>query len=177
RAAGAGFQEEIIIRNEKPDPTDLQVRLEAGADFADLFEVKDQLRQKGELYQRVSDGSLVLGYSRDTYRRGTSITRSRPAEMDPRGLSYTVHLGPHEEWHTTIDVRVPTAAQLLSGEEYAKPEAGVPTNGEARRAKDLHSWTIAAPKLSSSWAPMERIYERSLVDLAALRFFAGVAPG
>src|SRR3982074_2842418 len=51
RAAGAGFQEEIIIRNEKPDPTDLQVRLEAGADFADLFEVKDQLPKKGELYQ------------------------------------------------------------------------------------------------------------------------------
>src|SRR6266576_6791457 len=40
RAAGAGCQEEIIIRNEKPDPTDLQLRLEAGADFADLFEVK-----------------------------------------------------------------------------------------------------------------------------------------
>jgi len=177
RAAGAGFQEEIIIRNEKPDPTDLQVRLEAGADFADLFEVKDQLRKKGELYQRVRDSSLVLGYSRDTYKRETWITSSVPAEMDPRGLSYTVHLGPHEEWHTTIDVRVPTAAQLLSGEEYAKPEVGVPPNGAARRAKDLHSWTIAAPKLSSSWAPMERIYERSLVDLAALRFFPGVVPG
>ncbi|TMF48881.1 MAG: amylo-alpha-1,6-glucosidase, partial [Chloroflexi bacterium] len=177
RAAGAGFQEEIIIRNEKPDPSDLQVRLEAGADFADLFEVKDQLRKKGELYQRVSDSSLVLGYSRDTYQRETCITSSIPAEMDPRGLSYTVHLGPHEEWHTTIDVRVPTAAQLLSGEDYAKPEVGVPPNGAARRAKDLRSWTNTAPKLSSSWAPMERIYERSLVDLAALRFFPGVVPG
>src|SRR5439155_24595829 len=42
RAAGAGFQEEIIIRNEKPDPTNLQVRLEAGGDLADRVEVKDQ---------------------------------------------------------------------------------------------------------------------------------------
>src|SRR5438105_4799650 len=54
---------------------------------------------------------------------------------------------------------------------------GVPPNGAARRAKDLRSWTSTTPKLSSSWAPMERIYERSLVDLAALRFFPGVVPG
>src|SRR5437879_1470171 len=129
------------------------------------------------MYQRVRDSSLVLGYARDTYERETRITSSVPAEMDPRGLSYRVHLGPHEEWHTTIDVRIPTAAQLLSAEENAKPEVGVPPDGTARREKDLRSWVTTAPKLSSSWAPMERIYERSLVDLAALRFFPGVVPG
>ena len=177
RAAGTGFQEEIVVRNEKSAPAELRVRLEAAADFADLFEVKDQLRKKGETYQRIRDGSLILGYSRDTYHRETTIRSSMPAKMDLNGLSYDVQLGPHEEWTTTIDVRIPTAAQILAGEEEAAPDSGVPPDGAARRAKDLRSWMITAPKLSSSWAPMERIYERSLVDLAALRFFPGVVPG
>ena len=177
RAAGTGFQEEITIRNERPEAASLAVRLDAAADFADLFEVKDHLRKKGELYQRIQDETLVLGYARDTYVRETAISSSQPANLDQHGFSYAVHLGPHEEWQTTIDVRIPTAAELLSEEDGAKPASGIPSGGPSRRAKDLRSWMITAPKLSSSWPAMERIYERSLVDLAALRFFPGVVPG
>jgi len=175
RAAGSGFQEEIVIRNEKPTAADLKVRLEAGADFADLFEVKDQQRKKGENYERVQDGVLVLGYQRDEYVRETRIRSSAPAEIDPHGLSYDVHLGPHEQWQTTIDVQVPFG--LSAAETSAQQHAAIPTDGGARRAKDLRAWMITAPKLSSSWAPLPRIYERSMIDLAALRFFPRVAPG
>jgi glycogen debranching enzyme len=41
----------------------------------------------------------------------------------------------------------------------------------------LQSWMNSAPQLHSSWKDFERIYERSLVDLAALRFFSRYAPG
>src|ERR1700716_3900730 len=123
-----------------PTPPICRCGSRAGPAFSASSGSKNNSRKKGELYQLVRDTSLVLGYSRDTYKRETCITSSVPAEMDPRGLSYTVHLGPHEEWHTAIDVRVPTAAQLLSGEEYAKPEVGVPTNGRERRAQHVRSW-------------------------------------
>lgn len=177
RAAGAGFQEELQIRNEKPAPVELEVRIDAAADFADLFEVKDHLLKKGSLYQRVVDGVLILGYERDHYLRETSIQSSEPAAIDEQGLSYRVQLGPHQEWRTTIDVRIPNTAQLLSGENPVKPLAGIPSDGAARRAKDLRSWMLTAPRLSSNWAPLERIYQRSIIDLAALRFFPGVVPG
>ena len=48
----------------------------AGADFADLFEVKDALEKKGRYDARVDDGVLVLGYQRETYRRETRISAS-----------------------------------------------------------------------------------------------------
>src|SRR5262249_15632469 len=35
----------------------------------------------------------------------------------------------------------------------------------------------SAPQLRSSWPDFHRIYERSLIDLAALRFFSPFAPG
>lgn len=47
RAVGDGFMEEIIIANHGKEPKRLQVRIEAGSDFADLFEVKDKLAKRG----------------------------------------------------------------------------------------------------------------------------------
>ena len=39
-------------------PSTSTVRLEAGSDFADLFEVKDALAKKGKYYTQVEDGRL-----------------------------------------------------------------------------------------------------------------------
>src|SRR5205807_5406382 len=43
--------------------------------------------------------------------------------------------------------------------------------------KNVESWMRRAPELSSSWPILVRTYERSLVDLAALRFYPLLAPG
>jgi glycogen debranching enzyme len=37
-------------------------------------------------------------------------------------------------------------------------------------AENLRGWIANAPKLVTSWQPLEHVYRRSLVDLAALRF-------
>ncbi len=94
RSASDGFREELLVRNEKSEPKDLVIRLEAAADFADLFEVKDALAKKGETYQRVNDGRLVLGYRRETFIRETWITSSVPAAIDPKGLTFSPCRGP-----------------------------------------------------------------------------------
>src|SRR5438270_9131498 len=47
RTIGNGFSEELTILNHKDKPVDFRVRIEAAADFADLFEVKDHLTKKG----------------------------------------------------------------------------------------------------------------------------------
>src|SRR6266550_1640290 len=40
RAVGDGFFEALTILNHEGDPVDLTVHIDAGSDFADLFEVK-----------------------------------------------------------------------------------------------------------------------------------------
>src|SRR5881227_4442169 len=47
RAVGNGFQEQLTILNHDEEPVELTVRIDAGSDFADLFEVKDALKKKG----------------------------------------------------------------------------------------------------------------------------------
>ena len=99
-----------MIRNESAKPIKLQVHIEAGADFADLFEVKDAQPKKGQLYQSVHDGRLTLGYRRGTFVRETFITSTAPAHVDRDGLSFEVHIEPHGEWSTRIDVDISVGA-------------------------------------------------------------------
>src|SRR5262249_48324977 len=68
------FQETISIINHSSKPITLDICLEARADFADLFEVKDALKKKGEHYSRMDDGALTLGYRREAYSRETRIS-------------------------------------------------------------------------------------------------------
>ena len=76
RTVGDGFHEDVLILNHAAEPVEVQLRVEAVADFADLFEVKDALKKVGELYQVVRDGNLVLGYRRSDFVRETVITSS-----------------------------------------------------------------------------------------------------
>jgi glycogen debranching enzyme len=165
RAVGSGFSEDVLIRNESPKPVQLEVKLEAASDFADLFEVKDAQAKKGELYQGVRDGRLTLGYKRGTFKRETFITSTVPARVDAHGMTFDVNIPPHAEWRTRIDV------QISLGAEWADRLSKDRSNGDRPAAgKDLTVWLEGSPTLRCDWAPLNGIYIRSLVDLAALRF-------
>lgn len=163
REVGLGFREHITILNHANDPVNLVVRIEAGSDFADLFEVKDALTKRGNYYQRVESDRLVLGYQREQYRRETWIQPSEAATIDEHSLTFQAHIEPHGQWTTSIDVQIVSArmAQL-------HPQ---PAGHAAVKDKDLDEWLNKAPKLSTNAEAIERTYQRSLVDLAALRFF------
>jgi glycogen debranching enzyme len=172
RAVGDGFHEELTILNHDEKPVDLDVRLEAGSDFADLFEVKDALEKKGRYYARVAKGQLLLGYERERFGRTTAISASAPVRLDERGLSFAVHVEPHGEWTTDLDVVTAAGAggrrvrpKYLRGEKRARPSM----------ERSLERWLADAPRLESDSESLRRTYRRSLVDLAALRFSPPVA--
>ncbi|HEX7796682.1 MAG TPA: glycogen debranching N-terminal domain-containing protein [Vicinamibacterales bacterium] len=176
RAVGGGFHEDLKILNHQSQPIDLDVRIEADADFADLFQVKDaEFNRKGKFYRRVEEQRLILGYQRERFVRETQISSTAPTEIDEKGFRFRVHLEPHGEWTTGMNVLV-----SVDGTE------GVKTKPKYRDVHDvptpnigmsLQSWMKSAPQLRSSWPDFQRIYERSLIDLAALRFFSPFAPG
>lgn len=95
RAVGRGFHEDVLLMNHGREPMELEVRIEADADFADLFEVKDKLAKKGELYRQQADGGLTLGYRRERFVRETRISCSQPVAWWDGGMLFHVRLDPH----------------------------------------------------------------------------------
>jgi glycogen debranching enzyme len=172
RSVEGGFREELAIFNNGAGPAELEIRIEAGADFADLFEVKDALPKKGELYRQVDGNALILGYRRGSYVRETRIyARSPEAKMDDHGVSFHVQIPPRSTWKATLSVNTVGIRQILR-QRREGPEASA-----AARRHSLERWLADAPKLSSSWEELPRIYRRSLIDLDALRFNAVLVPG
>jgi glycogen debranching enzyme len=168
REVADGFREELRVLNHENEPVDLRIRIDAASDFADLFEVKDALKKKGQYRARVADRHLVLEYQRETYVRETWISSSSPSDIDENGLSFSVTVPPHGEWQTALDV-------VVSG-GHADGAADGPTRirGQRRVRRDmergLEKWLQEAPRLECDWEPLGQIYRRCLTDLAALRF-------
>jgi glycogen debranching enzyme len=169
RTVGGGFHEELTILNHDDERIELTIRLDAASDFADLFEVKDALKKKGTYSNRAERRRLVLGYQRETFRRETVISASERATFDENGLTFTIRIQPHGSWSTELHV-----VAGMGGLESAR------ATGPRRRLtmeQSLKRWLDAAPRLRCDWEPLESIYRRSLVDLAALRFTPEVAGG
>jgi glycogen debranching enzyme len=169
REVGGGFTEELTIINHDEKPVDLTVRIEAACDFADLFDVKDAKPKQGSYDTMVEASRLVLGYTREKFRRATVITSSAPAEVDEHGFTFHLHLEPDQEWRTDLRVEAELTSYGRGPTRYVHPAQEMTTN--------LQRWLDTAPRLECDWEPLVATYRRSLVDLAALRFSPPIAGG
>ena len=173
RAVGGGFHEELTILNHDDKAVDLAVRIEADNDFADLFEVKDALKKKGEYYRKVDDDRLTLGYKRETYVRETWISATESCRIDEHGLSFDAHVEPHGGWTTDLHVTIGGGVMGFQQLKYGRDSKKAKPNME----RSLDRWLDEAPSLLCDWDPLKATYQRSLVDLAALRFSPPVLEG
>ncbi len=186
REVADGFHEHLRVLNHEDKPVDLVIRIDAGSDFADLFEVKDKLKKKGHYQAKIVDDHLVLEYRRETFCRETWISSSERATIDQKGLEFHVRIPAHGNWQT--DLNVVASGQAAPPAETAEPAKtaktakasqpatqgpiGVRSQRRVRRdmARGLEKWLRTAPQLKCDWQPLELIYRRCLTDLAALRF-------
>jgi glycogen debranching enzyme len=170
RYVGDGFHEDLVVLNHSGETVEATLRIDAAADFADLFEVKDALRKKGKVYTQVRADRLVLGYQREDFVRETIVTSSADALFGEDSIEFRLSIPAHGEWQTCLEVipQTDTVRQVkyVHGETTPKPNM----------RGSLDEWIAAAPELESSWDKLGHIYWRSLVDLAALRFYPDI-PG
>ncbi|WP_374969648.1 glycogen debranching N-terminal domain-containing protein [Terrabacter sp. BE26] len=165
RAVTDGFREQLAVLNHDVDPVALTIRMDAAADFADLFEIKDALEKKGTSSVDAAGGQLVMSYERGSFRRTTTVSSTEPAELDDGGLQFRIQIEPHSSWSTELDVRV---ASLGPGGRPLRPRESADERREV--LADLEHWIADAPGLTCDWDALVTTYRRSLVDLAALRF-------
>jgi len=170
RAVGDGFHEDVTVINHDREPAEFELRLEADSDFADLFEVKDALAKQGELYRRVDGDTLVLGYRREDFVRETRIRASKPCKVSDDGFGFMLRLAHQEEWNTCVFV------QPVTEEEHEIKHRHNDTEARPNIRVSLAEWVEAAPKLTTDWDELEHAYDKSLVDLAALRFYSALFP-
>jgi glycogen debranching enzyme len=165
RHVGDGMQEYLELTNHSVEPLTLELSMLFGADFADIFEIKDHQRKTGRTYRRVAMGEATLGYERGEFRRETTI-RASGAFFTEESVTFRISLEPRQTWRTEIDVLVATAGARPRPKRTHVPNMPI----------GLDEWLAAAPRLDTGWDDLRRTYRRSLVDLAALRFYPDSVP-
>ena len=142
-----------------------------GADFADLFEVKDDARPRRASCTGSASTRVTLGYTRGATsgaRRTSTRATGRFTEdvADVPGLSSRRT----ELWSATGYVAVGTGPALRSQPVTAR---------HGGRSASSRAGGLAAPrrpKWTLTGTTLRRTYRRSLVDLAALRFYPEIVP-
>ncbi len=169
------WMEEISVTNHRHENSEMRVVLEVGADFADLFEVKDGAVAKREVSARHDEKTLTLAYEREGFRRSIAISASRPAAVTREGFAYSLLLAPGERWSTTFTI-TPHAAQ--PGIAFAQREArGALAQLSASKSAELEEWLARAPALQTQDTSLAHTYRASLSDLGALRLHPDLLEG
>lgn len=107
RIVADGVHEDVVIENHSEQERTVSLELRFGADFADIFEIKDRTPKRGNAWAEAGASEVTLWYRRDGFRRGTRISFSESCELREDLARFEVALGPREAWRTHIDVFVP----------------------------------------------------------------------
>jgi hypothetical protein len=143
RYVGEGLREDLRLRNVGPQPIETVLTLTTGADFADLFEVKEgRVRARGELSTTVGPDGPRYGFRYGQAQRGVRIV-APGASVREDGLEFRVRLAPHSDWHTTVlaqpsvdAVELPGTFPVGSPLEHSSP------------ARRLRQWRAGAPRIA-----------------------------
>ncbi|WP_406044315.1 glycogen debranching protein [Micromonospora sp. NBC_00898] len=163
-----GLHERIGVASFAMERVRFELRLEVGNDFADILEVKTNVRDRSERIQRrhAPDGSLlVFSYEQDGFTADTRV-RSTPPPQRREGdhLVWAIDLGPREEWQVELSVPVPP------GIGVTEPVRGDAADVFHHRAEDPAArWLARAAQLTSDHLVLERATAQTRSDMSALR--------
>ena len=165
RHVGDGMQEQLELTNHGTRPTQLEVSLLFGSDFADIFEIKDKLSKVGEFARRIDTDRVTLVYRHADFYRETTI-RASGAFFTDESLTFRLSLAPNQTWRSEVEISLATNTHRPVPMRSHQPNMD----------QSLEEWLEAAPRLESDSDDLRRTYHRSLVDLAALRFYPETVP-
>jgi glycogen debranching enzyme len=159
--------EEVTVINHRHEASEIRLELEVGADFADLFEIKDGAIAAREVTFAEGAGKLTLDYRRDDFRRSLTVASTEPGLVTRSGFLFVLHLNAGEQWSTTFTV-VPGGTQGVTDEPILDRPVEL-RKRTAAKAAELDGWLTDAPMLESDDRDLIRTYRAGLSDLGALR--------
>ena len=166
RFVSRGVHEDVFVENLTDDTVEVELALEFGSDFGDILECRKRPEKRGRIVEELEEEQATLRYERNDFARATLIRFSRPCNIASGRATFELQLGARETWKTCVDV-VP----VVDGDERpARHRCGDFGSPQPEMPLSLEEWLRSAPRLETDWDALRHTYERSLVDLAALRF-------
>jgi glycogen debranching enzyme len=164
RWVGAGFREDITLRNHSGSEVDCAVTVAVGSDFADLFRVKEGHRGEDPVHREVTDGRISFQAATEGPPARGVVVEGDGWEAAGATLGRRFRIPAHgaETVSLTVSpvvrgVQIPPAFPLHEPLEGSQP------------AVRLRQWQIKTPVADADAETVVRTLRRSAVDLGSLR--------
>lgn len=169
RLMGRAATEQVLIENHSGETIDFVVTIECDADFADLFVVKKgtaQLHKRHITVER-GDNRMTFRYEKDGLKRETIIEFSQKPILVENLAYFKVSLSPQQSW--VLDF---TICPVIDDEKH-EPKYTMESFGKAQpeMEKSMEDWLADFPQLDSDMDNFVHTFNRSAIDMAALRFY------
>ena len=160
----AGCRQHIRIVNYHPHPVAIELSLQFGADYADIFEVRGfkRGRRGQEMEPRRRDDGVLLGYrGLDGVTRHTLLASSpAPTQVGGDLLRWRAKLGP--KLRSELDIVITCGVEGVRESTMDYAQALADAESAARRARGRSAAVETSNGLFNTWI------QRSAADLAML---------
>jgi glycogen debranching enzyme len=167
RYVGRGMREDLTVRNFSQEPAYCAVELTFGADFADLFAVKEA--RAGNVVAQDAhheQGELVFRHKHGSHHRSLRISLSQPSVLVGDRARFEVIIAPKEEWSVCQQF----SCSIDGDEIEPRWMCGQPV-GRAKPAERMAAWRRSVPVIDTDNEGLRAVVNRSAEDLGALRIF------
>jgi glycogen debranching enzyme len=168
RSIDSQLRERIEVWSFARTPEHVEVRLSVGNDFADLFEIKDVIRDRSAEIVRshAADGSaLVFSYKHGDFTAQTTVEVSPPAHrLEGDELVWELELAVDATW--SVDITVPFD---IGPDEVVPVHTGFGEVSDSQADDATARWFAEIPALRSDSDLLGHIGEQTSKDLLALR--------
>jgi glycogen debranching enzyme len=166
RIVADGVHEDVFIVNHSNEEQSVNVAITFGADFADIFEIKDKMGKRGRFSTEVEDNEVTLWYERNDFRRGTRISLHTDCEIKKDRLVFDIRVGPRQTAEICMDI------SPMEGDQVRGPRMGHGGIGKLHPQTPLtmEEWLASTPDVETDKDIIQETYRQSLIDLVALRF-------
>ena len=176
RFIGDGMQDSFAVQNQSMERVEFAFELDVGADFADIFAVKDfdfalgdpmranPLPERRPVEYDPDRNQFVIADDGDLPLK-TQVIFSQRGEVNGSKMVFRLALEPRERWDLHVEV-----FPLPDGELVAPRFAELRFGEEVGHVRDsLAAWQLRVPQLRASWDALGHAFGQSVSDLASLR--------
>ncbi|MEE6259591.1 amylo-alpha-1,6-glucosidase [Plantactinospora sonchi] len=167
--------ERIVLQCFARKPVPVQLRLAVGTDFADLFEIKETVRDRSAQITREhsGDGSgLTFRYRNGPYSVRTEIGVDLPAtRVEGDDLVWDLELRPNEPWRCNVTVPMEFWPVDVMPVRRRFEEVFLGASPEAERQDPAVAVRRRLPHLLDGSELLRDVYDRSVSDLVAMRVY------
>jgi glycogen debranching enzyme len=167
RYVGRGMREDLLVRNFGEEPGYCALEMTLGADFADLFAVKEgRFPPSLEGSAEHVDGSMVFRHRNGSHSRSLRVSFSEPPILDGVVARWELIIPPRSNWSLCSQF----TCSIDDDEIEPRWACGQPI-GRATPAERMAAWRRSVPVVETDHEGLRAVVARGSEDLGALRIF------